>query len=524
MKLRLGLFLERGAKVLAFLLSAGLFAVSVWYVWNAVAVPLELEIREGTGWLLVLARRAGVDIYDSTRVAFVNMNHGPMDPLLKGWLGEQLPMLRGHVVIRCFVFLMPFFFLGSAYYVCRRKWTDALLAAAALYLLLADLTLMLVVGRSDATLLCAVTVGFTLTHALLVNRHRNWTNVRYIVLQVLFGSCSAVMFLTTWRVVPTIGIMLLLTLAKQVAESSYRFWRSVLGAVGLFAAGFALVWVPMFELELHGDFPLYFRHFFGFFSHDSGWGTFPGPSFRPFPVEIYQPRVGLLALMAGLVLAALYRLRRERAQLIVWLLALPIGWVVYSYAYYANQGGGGPHYYCAYFLTAWFLILHGLRRRSRWRPLGQIAIAGLLIWCYPWDSVIKRGHQFVELRAQSTEFLKKVAARTAGEPILGENSHLYKRKYQGEVVDCGDTVELINRSKYFGEDFTRTYERYLNELAVHPPRFVMVALFNPQDIADTATPRLTQILRERYRVAITGPQTFVANGGGGTVLYERRDD
>ena len=128
------------------------------------------------------------------------------------------------------------------------------------------------------------------------------------------------------------------------------------------------------------------------------------------------------------------------------------------------------------------------------------------------------------MRAQSEEFLRKVAVKTGREPIFGENTHLYKRKYQGEVVDCGDIVEIANRSRYFGDDFTRTYERYLNELTAHPPKFVMAALFHPQDMADTATPRLIQLLRERYRVAITGPQTLVANGGGETVLYERRDD
>ena len=60
-----------GLKVLAFLLSSGLFAFSVWYVWTACSVPVELEIREGTVWIYALAKRAGVDIYDSNRLAFV---------------------------------------------------------------------------------------------------------------------------------------------------------------------------------------------------------------------------------------------------------------------------------------------------------------------------------------------------------------------------------------------------------------------------------------------------------------------
>src|SRR5215471_1931195 len=66
--------------------SAAAFAYAVFYAWTAFAFPLELEVREGTSWLHALAKRAGVDIYDSRRVAFVNMIHGPVDPLLKGWI------------------------------------------------------------------------------------------------------------------------------------------------------------------------------------------------------------------------------------------------------------------------------------------------------------------------------------------------------------------------------------------------------------------------------------------------------
>ena len=125
----------------------------------------------------------------------------------------------------------------------------------------------------------------------------------------------------------------------------------------------------MFVLELHADFQLYFRRFFGFFTRDSGWGSVTGPKFRLLPAEIYEPRAGLLLLMAGLMLAALYRLRRERAQFVVWLLVLPLGWVVYCYAYYKNQGGGGP----ALLLR---LLHHGVVPRRSWaaprRPLAAV--------------------------------------------------------------------------------------------------------------------------------------------------------
>ncbi|MGH7926530.1 MAG: hypothetical protein ACREQV_01885, partial [Candidatus Binatia bacterium] len=43
--------------------------------------PLEIETRESTVWLHVLALREGIDIYDYSQVAFINTHHGPFDSL-----------------------------------------------------------------------------------------------------------------------------------------------------------------------------------------------------------------------------------------------------------------------------------------------------------------------------------------------------------------------------------------------------------------------------------------------------------
>ena len=69
--------------------------------------PLELEYREGSGWLHALAARAGVGIYDHSHVAFLNMNHGPLEPILKQLLTTAFPFLSASMVTRCFVLLLP---------------------------------------------------------------------------------------------------------------------------------------------------------------------------------------------------------------------------------------------------------------------------------------------------------------------------------------------------------------------------------------------------------------------------------
>jgi hypothetical protein len=510
-------------RILAFLLSAGLFAFSVWYVWAAFTVPVELEIREGTVWLHALAKRVGVDLYDSSRVAFVNMNHGPMDAILKGWLATIFPGLPGCMVTRCFVLLLPFCLLGSAYVLARRNLTDALLAAGALQLFFANLTVMLVVGRSDATVLCGLAICAALTHALLVNRHQEWSNRRYVALQVLLGSSSAVVFLTSWRIVPTLATMQLVVLAKQLAESRSRWRRCLLYATALFAAGFALVWVPTFLFELHGHFGEYFRRFFGFFAKESGWGTFAGPAFQLFPIELTQSRQASLVVVAVLMLAALYRLRRERAQLIAWLLLVSLGWVVYAYGFYKNQRGGGLHYFGPFFITAWFLILHALRRRSQARPLVQLIVFGLIACMVPWRGLLDQRRQFAELHAQARTFLQGVVERTGGQPVFGEDTHLFKHKYHDELVDTGDVAAVIAQSRYFGENFSRSFEAYTTTLSAEPPQFVIEGMLDPGLFSGTMTPQFTELLKKHYDVALQGPGNLLANGGGAITLYERKE-
>jgi hypothetical protein len=60
----------------------------------AFVYPLEIETREATVWLHVLALKHGVNIYDHNQVAFINQNHGPFDPLFKLSIATLFPFLE----------------------------------------------------------------------------------------------------------------------------------------------------------------------------------------------------------------------------------------------------------------------------------------------------------------------------------------------------------------------------------------------------------------------------------------------
>jgi hypothetical protein len=213
-------------RALLLLLAGGTFACSVVLVWLAASNPLELEVREGSVWIHVLASRAGVDLYDPLQVSFVNMNHGPLDPILKTWLSRLVPSMAGHWVTRSFVLATPVFFLGSAYLILRRDLASALLAAGALYLFLAHLSLLVLVGRSDATAICFLAVAGLLTHQLLQAPRTGWFERRPVLRQIGLGAISAVVFLTSSRYLPAVAAFQFVVATARVARVRPRHLTS----------------------------------------------------------------------------------------------------------------------------------------------------------------------------------------------------------------------------------------------------------------------------------------------------------
>ena len=524
-------------RIVSLLLAGCLFAYALHYVWLAFTNPLELEIREGSVWIQVLAKKAGVDIYDKTRVAFVNMNHGPMDPILKHWIACCLPRLPGYMVTRSFVLLFPLLLAGAAYSISRNV-AVALLAAGSLYWFLIHISNMLLVGRPDPTALCGVTVCGAIAHQLLVTRHRSWSNKTYLVMQVLFGVASAITFLASWRFAPMFAAFYCVILAKQVAESTFRDppgtptlvrWstRVVLAAVHVVSSltlsliGFALVWLPTFLLEMHGSVSTYYERFFGFFSPKSGWGTFQGREFHLFPLELFEPRRAYIWLFFLLIAAGLYRLRKERAQCAAWLVMLPLLWFIVAYGYFKNEGGGGLHYFFEFFLFAWFFVLHSLSRRRTISPLAQLVFIGVLAVVRPVTGLIEQTGQVDGARQRAVAFRADVARLTGGSAVYGEETHLFKTAYHDEVIDTGDAAAQIARTGFYGEEFVQTFQSYTIELLKHPPKFVRAGLLDETNWIGVMTPGLNDLLRKQYEVVLSASGSSFAYGGS-QVLFQRK--
>ena len=530
---------NRGLRVVVLALSACIFALPLHLAWLAFTNPVELEMREGSGWILVLAKLAGVDLYDTTRVAFVNMNHGPLDPILKAWISRCLPALPGYMVIRAFVLLTPVFLFAAAYKISRGHLATALLAAGTLFLFICQMSVLVLVGRSDPTAICGLVVCGALASQLLLVGDRSWSNRSYVVKQVGLGAASSAVFLTSSRYLPLAAGLQFVVLAAQLdgrggdGEPSSRpppprrarlaaVSKSLLSSTALYLIGFGTIWALVFGVELHGDFHSYYEHFFGFFSAKSGWGTFAGDSFHLVPSEVLENRHESIFVCVALILLGLHRLRRRPGQLIAWLLMLLAVWTSIAYGYFKNRGGGGLHYFVEFFVFAWIFILHAFRSRERPGGLTQLLLLAVVALALPWHDLLAQQRKLGDLRVQARSFRRELAMVTRGQPVFGEGTHLFKTTYDGEVIDTGDTAAAIAASGYFGEAFTRTYQAYTRRLVANPPKFVVEGLLDGTSFGGIMTPTLRDLLRQRYTVRLMARGISLYNGSS-QALLQRRD-
>ncbi len=109
-------------------------------------------------------------------------------------------------------------------------------------------------------------------------------------------------------------------------------------------------------------------------------------------------------------------------------------------------------------------------------------MAGLIFGLLPWDGLVDQRRQLADVGTQGRTFLQDVASRAGGQFVFGEDAHLFKSEYYDEVVDTGDTVDVIANSRYYGEDFTRSYLSYVNTLLSDPPPFIIAAMLDPGNL------------------------------------------
>jgi hypothetical protein len=473
--------------------------------------PLEIETRESTVWLYVLAFRHGINIYDHSQVAFVNMNHGPFDPLFKFLIATLFPFLEPWQVTRFAVFLLPYIFLFVAWKLIANSSREALLpilylAGIGYLFLVFCASEFLFTGRSDAT--AALFLLLLIYTSLLYSPRSDLSTVIY---GFACGVLATIIVLTNWRITPITTAILLFSLL------TYRASHQVSGQfVTVYLISYILASISIFSFILYFQFgfdlTLFYKHFFGFYSKDAGWASGPyNGSVTSFLWSLFSPQGGPL-----LPALTAYILIQEKWNPInrSWLLLICFSFISCVAAYYLNYYGGGQWYFIPFLLIVWYALCCNFTHLSKTR-LSLLGVIFLILLCINFRAVLVPTLKRAIRMNHAATFMTQIRTLESTNTILSEDTFFFRTSYHNELIDMGDTVSVMTKSEYYGEEFNKTVKRYFKRTINKPPDYIVTGF--------TESPELKILIEEKYILIAEGPGNLTANYGNNSKLFKRKD-
>jgi hypothetical protein len=480
--------------------------------------PLEIETRESTVWLHVLALKAGINIYDYAEVAFINTHHGPFDSLFKLSVASLLPFLESWQVIRFAAFLLPYVFLVIAWKVISHG-SKALLHSLYLgsigYLFLIFTAKdWLFVGRNDAT---AALLLIVLTYlSVTVSPKRCIWGMWHAF---ACGAIGALVILTNWRLAPTnLAILVLSVWTFRSARKATP--RQIAIYLACYTVASLAIWSVIALYPFEFDLGRYWAHFFGFFVNASGGGNRPygHASVIWFLGSLFKPTATPESLKGGPLLWALivYLLipRKSETGNKLWLAVSSFVFAVCALAYYLNYYGGGQWYFIPFVIILWFFfcINYPAMPTSRLASLGGVVMMLLVI---NFGTVITPSLWRLSTMGQAYDFMDGVRSLQKSNTILSEDTFLFRTVYHGELIDMGDQISRVRKRRYYDNEFNKTVDRHFERTRTRPPDYIVTGF--------AESPELRELIKERYVQIAAGPNNLTGNGRGETRLFQRRD-
>jgi|GEM_PF-3313508 len=482
--------------------------------------PLEIETRESTVWLHVLALQQGINIYDHAQVAFINQNHGPLDPLFKLAIATMLPFLEPWQVARFAVLILPYAFLFFSWRLLRNSSRRSILEIVFLgtigyLLLILSAKEFILVGRSDATaaLLLLPLIYFSMTTTIF----QGWAAARY---GLLWGTLATLVILTNWRMIPAVFALLFFTLWMQrykqnisLANAAFYFGGSACAAL--------VICAPLLFYFFEFDTSLYYKHFFGVYSKASGHGhrTYANAPAIWFLGSLLKPFASADSLKGGPVLLALAiylcvpgKMSFENK---TWLSLGCFVFAACTATYYLNYYGGGQWYYMPFLLVLWFFLCANYREMGR-SGLARVGLILFLFIVVNYNTIVAPSLWRAITIPQAYAFMNELRSLAGQYRVLSEDSFFYRTSYQGELIDMGDMVSNIRqKADYYGDQFNATVDRHFERLRAEPPDYIVTGF--------TESPELRRLIAEHYQLVAHGPDNFTANGRGESRLFKRID-
>jgi hypothetical protein len=498
---------------IVFLFSLAASAIVFFY-------PLEIETRESTVWLHILALKENINIYDHSQVAFSDMMHGPFNPLVKFWIATLFPFLQSWQVTRLPVFLLPFGFVLIAWKLIGKSSIKSqllhilYLGSLGFLFLLVSAKEFLLVGRSDATAALFL-LALIYTSVFLSPK----TNVMSLLHGVACGVLAISIVLTNWRITPIVLAVLIFTLWLywDVHQATKKVTGTYLVSYAVVALG---IWGVLVLTLFDGNLGLYYAHFVGshLFPPASGGNKQYEGSVVSFVVSLFNPTARPDDYKGGPLLLALavYALTWAKSDALnnAWRLLGVSVLAFCAIAHYYSYHGGGSWYFIPFLIVLWFYLCTAYSRTARWR-LAVLGICVLVLTGVNARTVVFPTLQRAIRMSEADSFMAMVRSLDQTNSVLSEDTFFFRKSYDGDLIDMGDYVSIFANSGYFGEEFSKTAKRQFERTRRQPPNYILTGF--------TASPELNALIKENYVLLAKGPDNLTGNGHYASQLFMRQD-
>jgi hypothetical protein len=256
------------------------------------------------------------------------------------------------------------------------------------------------------------------------------------------------------------------------------------------------------------DLALYYKHYLGFFGSESGWqpqsisdriDAISGTTVELFHRSWAKGYYLLLVSVPLAVIAIGSNGRREIAeQWPFWVILLVAAVVVH---YLVAAANGASYYYIRpTLIVAWIfgIILCARVNTIRFPTVGLISIAIVVV--VVGRQVASQYLFFARSYPKALEYARALQLAEAEAPIYTE-SHFFFLRSRIPLIDMGDTASAVEKTGYYGPDFSKTFRENLNHLALAPPTYIIHSF--------TESPELDSIVRSQYLKKQCAPYDYV---------------
>jgi hypothetical protein len=188
-------------------------------------------------------------------------------------------------------------------------------------------------------------------------------------------------------------------------------------------------------------------------------------------------------------------------------------YLVLSYGYNRNKGGGGLHYFSPYLIVVWLGVLFhwaSIKRQS-WKTsaIGIAALSVYLITVPSWSMIDRQTHNLKTNREPVAKFREQLAELYDRGELMSETYHLFKTKMGNTLVDNGDAASDLTRMNVFDQAYADTTQRFVDSVKSGKYRFYLTGGIEHPDTSD--------YIKKNYTALGAAPHYDQMNAPGGCV-------